>query len=52
MALIAGGLNCTVADLLLAEGAVLTSADDMRRTQEALAVLGSILSLPKHKGHR
>jgi transcriptional regulator with XRE-family HTH domain len=43
MALIATGLNCAVADLLLAEGDVLTSADDMRRAQEALAVLGSIL---------
>jgi hypothetical protein len=49
MALIAAGLNCTVADLLGAKASecVLIGADDMDPVHEALAVLGSVLIPPK-----
>lgn len=38
------GVNCTVADLLLTEDAVLVSAEDIRRAREGIAVLGSVLA--------
>jgi transcriptional regulator with XRE-family HTH domain len=49
MAFVATALNCTVADLLPtgAVPSVSISAEDMRRAQEALAVLGSIMTSRK-----
>ena len=50
MALVTAGLNCTVADLLTDTviPSVLIGADDMAPTQEALAVLGSVLTARKN----
>lgn len=43
MALIAAGLNCSVADLFIPSESVLISGADAARGREALDVLGSVL---------
>jgi transcriptional regulator with XRE-family HTH domain len=50
MAMLAAALKCTVSDLLPADAAVQAvsvGAEDMRRAQEALAVLRSVLTIRK-----